>query len=236
MPNPEELLLKCPDRSFGHAVALGLTNKGGRTGHAEELDLALEIARHVIRTVVVAQHETLGHARPLERAQVPGHALPDRIQRLPAAGAGGGVDAHKFARAVVNRDKDVGITNFRSLLGAVDQQVQGSLISTVQMVDEAAGSCATVAPVPSATIRQNFRLESRRAYNAYQTSGSLPVEPIPQAGRTAESSTKNRMFCDLHQHIHFGIPMSNPVLIRDGSAPSARPAAHRPAGRAALRR
>ena len=80
--NPEELLLQCPDRPFGHAVALGLTNKGGRTGHAEEPDLALEIARQAIRAVVVAQDETLGHAAPLERAKVPGHPLSDRIRRL----------------------------------------------------------------------------------------------------------------------------------------------------------
>lgn len=57
--------------------------------------------------MVVTQDEPL---RPLrvERAEMLRDALPDRLQRLPAVGAGRRVDADELARAGVNGDEDIG--------------------------------------------------------------------------------------------------------------------------------
>ena len=43
-----------------------------------------------------------------EAAEMPAHALADRFERLEARGAGGGVDADTFGRAVIDSDEDGG--------------------------------------------------------------------------------------------------------------------------------
>ena len=58
--------------------------------------------------MVVAEGEAAGDPRPIDRAEVPGDALPDRLERLPAVGPGGCMDADELARAEIDRDEDIG--------------------------------------------------------------------------------------------------------------------------------
>src|SRR5918998_6151716 len=81
--HPEEVLLQGADEALGDAVALRLADEGRRTLDAEEADLALEVARHVVRAAVVAQREALGDAAA-DRAEVAQDALTDRLERLEA--------------------------------------------------------------------------------------------------------------------------------------------------------
>lgn len=83
MADPEELLLEGADGPFGHPIALGLAHEGWGTGDAKAFDLALEVVRHVVRPMVVPQDQAEGRIRP-DAAEVPGDALTDRFQRLPA--------------------------------------------------------------------------------------------------------------------------------------------------------
>ena len=82
--NPEQLLLERSDGPFSHPVALGLANEGRRADDAETLDLLLEVVRHVVRTMVVPQDQAEGRVG-FYAVEVPGDALTDRLQRLPAA-------------------------------------------------------------------------------------------------------------------------------------------------------
>lgn len=78
--NPEELFLERPDRSFGHAVALGLADEGRGAGDAEAPDLGLEVLRHILRAMVVSQDEAGRRVRH-GAAEVLRHPLADRLQR-----------------------------------------------------------------------------------------------------------------------------------------------------------
>ena len=101
------VFLQRPDEALGDAVALGLAHEGGRGLDAEEGDLALEVVGHVVRSVVVPEHEAGGHVLA-DGAEVPAHTLADRLQGLEAVGALVGVDADAFAVAVIDGDQDVG--------------------------------------------------------------------------------------------------------------------------------
>ena len=57
--------------------------------------------------MIVAQSEPAGGAGG-DGAEVLGHALADRLQRLEAVGRAGGMDADDLAAAVVDRHEDVG--------------------------------------------------------------------------------------------------------------------------------
>src|SRR5215210_6339397 len=103
--HPKEVLLQGADEAFRDAVALRLADEGRRALDAEEPDLALEVARHVVRAVVVAQGEPLGDAAA-DRAEVAQAALTDRLERLEAVAGRGGVAADALAGAVVDRDED----------------------------------------------------------------------------------------------------------------------------------
>src|SRR5947209_11383776 len=68
-PGPQELLLEGADEPLGAAVALGLPHEARRAGHAEELQLPLEVVAEVVAPVVVADGQALGRLR-LESAEV----------------------------------------------------------------------------------------------------------------------------------------------------------------------
>src|SRR5512132_2564415 len=104
--HPQEVFLECPDEALGDAVALGLAHEGRRGLDAEEGDLALEVVGHIVRSVVVPEHEAGGHVLA-DGAEVPAHTLADRFQGLEAVGALVGVDADAFAVAVIDGDEDV---------------------------------------------------------------------------------------------------------------------------------
>lgn len=92
---PEQVLLEGADKPFGTAIALRRADEGGRTLDAEERDLLLEVVRHVLRSVIVAQGEAGGDVFG-EAAEVAAHALADRLQRLEPGRPGTGVDADAF--------------------------------------------------------------------------------------------------------------------------------------------
>src|SRR5512147_3013692 len=89
------------------AVALGLAHEGWRGLDAEEGDLALEVVGHIVRSVVVPEHEAGGHVLA-DGAEVPAHTLADWLQGLEAVGTLVGVDADAFTVAVIDGDEDVG--------------------------------------------------------------------------------------------------------------------------------
>ena len=103
----KQVFLQRTDEALGDAVALGLAHEGRRGLDAEEGDLALEVVGHVVRAVVVPEHEAGGHVLA-DGAEVPAHTLADRFQGLEAVGALVGVDADAFAVAVIDGDEDVG--------------------------------------------------------------------------------------------------------------------------------
>src|SRR3954454_25277898 len=95
-----QVLLQGADEALGDAVALGLADEGRRALDAEEGDLVLEVARHVVGAVVVPEGEALGRV-PLDAAEVPQDALAHRLERLEAVAGAGGVAADALAGAVV---------------------------------------------------------------------------------------------------------------------------------------
>src|SRR4051812_50178047 len=98
--HPEEVLFQSADKALGDAVALGLADEGGRALDAEEGDLVLEVARHVVGAVVVAEGETLGRVL-LAAAEVAPHALAHRLQSLAGVSKAGGMGAPPRAGAAV---------------------------------------------------------------------------------------------------------------------------------------
>src|SRR5512133_2610328 len=104
--HPQEVFLECTDEALGDAVAFGLAPDGRRGRDAEEGDRALEVVGQIVRSVVVPEHEAGGHILA-DGAEVPAHALADRLQGLEAVGALVGVDADTFTVAVIDGDEDV---------------------------------------------------------------------------------------------------------------------------------
>src|SRR5512147_2845411 len=86
VPHPQQVFLESADKTLGNAVALGLAHEGRRGVDAEEGDLVLEVVRHVVGAVVVAEFEP-GSDVLADSAEVLAHALPDRLQGLKAVGA-----------------------------------------------------------------------------------------------------------------------------------------------------
>src|SRR5512144_1108287 len=107
MAHPQEVFLECTDEALSDAVAFGLAHEGRRGLDAEEGDLALEVVGHIVRSVVVPEHEAGGHVLA-DGPEVPAHTLADRLQGLEAVGALVGVDADAFTVAVIDGDEDVG--------------------------------------------------------------------------------------------------------------------------------
>src|SRR5512144_1766858 len=68
--HPQEVFLECTDEALGDAVALRLAHEGRRGLDAEEGDLALEVVGHIVRSVVVPEHEAGGHVLA-DGAEVP---------------------------------------------------------------------------------------------------------------------------------------------------------------------
>ena len=83
--------------------------EGGRALDAEEGDLVLEVAGHVVRAVVVPEGETLGCVL-FDAAEVAQHALAHRLECLEAVAGAGGMVADALAGAVIDGDEDPGPT------------------------------------------------------------------------------------------------------------------------------
>src|SRR5215210_3301969 len=78
--HPKEVLLERADEALRDAVAFWFTDEGRRALEAEEADLVLEIARHVVRAMVVAQRQAVGDTAA-DVAKVAQHALTDLCGR-----------------------------------------------------------------------------------------------------------------------------------------------------------
>src|SRR5918912_89047 len=78
-PYPQQVLLEGADEALGAAVPLRRADEGGRALDPEEAQLALEMAGHVLRAVVVADGEACSDALG-ENAEVMPHALADRLE------------------------------------------------------------------------------------------------------------------------------------------------------------
>ena len=63
----------------------GARTKAGELSMPRKRDLLLEMVRHVLRAVVVSHRKTVRDVLG-EAAEVPAHALADRLQRLEAGG------------------------------------------------------------------------------------------------------------------------------------------------------
>src|SRR3712207_2430026 len=105
--HPEEVLLQGANEAFGDTVALRLADEGGRALEAEESDLVLEVARHVVGAMIVAQGEALGHVS-LDVAEVAQDGLAHRLERLEAVAGARGMAADALAGAMVDGDEDPG--------------------------------------------------------------------------------------------------------------------------------
>ena len=57
VPHPEQVLLQGSDEPLGAAIPFRCSNEGGGAFDAEERDLLLEVVRHVLRAVVMADRE-----------------------------------------------------------------------------------------------------------------------------------------------------------------------------------
>src|SRR5687767_1753042 len=104
-PDPEQVLLERPDEALGAAVPFGRPDKGGRRGGAEPGDLLLEVVRHVLAPMIVADAEALSHIL-LHGSEVLDDALADRLERLMPGAAQRRMDADALSRAVINGDED----------------------------------------------------------------------------------------------------------------------------------
>src|SRR5829696_3067882 len=89
------------------ATALGLADEGGRALEAEEGDLVLEVTGQVVRAVIVAEGEALGHVL-LDAAEVAQHPLAYRLERLEAVAGARGMAADTLAGAVIDGDEHPG--------------------------------------------------------------------------------------------------------------------------------
>jgi hypothetical protein len=67
-------------KPFGDAVALGFAHERGRSFDAQAFDLVLEIARHVVGAVIVAQFQAARHTGR-NGSEATMHALPARNWR-----------------------------------------------------------------------------------------------------------------------------------------------------------
>jgi hypothetical protein len=117
--NPKEVLLPCPDKSFGAAVGPRLAGESRRAGHAEERQLVLEVATQVDTAVVVADRQPRGDP-PGEDAEVSADPLADRLQRLEAVTRLRRMDADTFRRTSIDfsrqaRSLEVRLPWWRSL-------------------------------------------------------------------------------------------------------------------------
>src|SRR4051812_35323981 len=105
--HPEEVLLQGADKALGDAVALGLADEGGRALDAEEGDLVLEVARHIVGAVVMAEGETFGRVL-LDGTKVAQDALAHRLECLEAVAGARGMAADALAGAVVDGNEHPG--------------------------------------------------------------------------------------------------------------------------------
>lgn len=92
-------------KRIGDAVAFGAAEEGGAGLGAQEGDLVLEVAAHVLGAVVVADGEIGGGLA--YSAEAGTDALEDGFQHLEAGGAAGGMDPDEFAGAASTATKTV---------------------------------------------------------------------------------------------------------------------------------
>jgi hypothetical protein len=79
--DPEQVLLEGADEALDAAVALGLTDEGGRARDAEEGELALEVVGDELAAVIVTQPQAARDALG-EGAEADAHPLAERLERL----------------------------------------------------------------------------------------------------------------------------------------------------------
>ena len=77
-PDPEQVFFECANKSLGAAVSFRSAHESGRTLHAEESDLLLEVIGHVLRAVVMSQLQATRDSG-CEAAEMTPHALVDRF-------------------------------------------------------------------------------------------------------------------------------------------------------------
>src|SRR3954454_17834100 len=87
-PHPQQVLLERADEALRAAVALRRPHEGGRALGAQEAELLVEVAGHVLRAVVVADGEAAGDLLR-EPAEVAPHALAERLRGPATAWPGG---------------------------------------------------------------------------------------------------------------------------------------------------
>src|SRR3982751_5515042 len=102
--HPQEVFLQGADEALGAAVPFGGPDEGRRALDAQEAQLLLEIAGHVLAAVVVADRETAGDVLR-EAAEVAPHPLAERLEGLEAVRLEGSVGADALGRAVVDGDE-----------------------------------------------------------------------------------------------------------------------------------
>jgi len=88
--HPEQLFLEGAEEALDAAVAFLLPDKGGRRSDAKKGDLALKVAAHELRAVIMPESDAASHVFG-EAAKLFTHRLADRFQRLkPRAALGDG--------------------------------------------------------------------------------------------------------------------------------------------------
>ena len=85
-------------------LPFGGPDEGRRALDAQEAQLLLEVAGHVLAAVVVADREAAGDVLR-EAAEVAPHPLAERLEGLEAVRVEGSVDADALGRAVVDGDE-----------------------------------------------------------------------------------------------------------------------------------
>src|SRR5512146_1032359 len=102
--HPQQLLLEGTDRTLDATVALWSSHEGGAGAQAQEGDLVLEVLADVLRAVVMTQLHAGGDLLA-DAAEATANGLANRLERLPARGALGGVDAEDFRSVVIDREQ-----------------------------------------------------------------------------------------------------------------------------------
>jgi|SRR5690554_5781949 hypothetical protein len=103
--HPQQLLLQGSDKPLSHAVALWCPNEAGTRFNAEKPKLLLEGMTHVLRTMVVTQHQALGNASCQRTIEIP-NALVDRLQGLETCARTRGMDADHITHKVIYSHKN----------------------------------------------------------------------------------------------------------------------------------
>jgi hypothetical protein len=92
------------DEALGAAIALGRSHEGGRALHLQEGELSLEIVTHVAAAEIVLDAQPARHVLGGD-PEMAADALAQRLQRLEASAAPGGMDADALGVVVIDGDE-----------------------------------------------------------------------------------------------------------------------------------